>query len=137
MPNSLQQSKLNNESPHHPVLVEVAPTCPILLLYRLGTNIVIERERYEILGAPASKPAFTSLKKKSLSQPITFISYFCQGTFIKEVKYTPFGMRWSPLNLTTCKRTAMTLLALVINLQNPTFFMASVPRVLTTLLFFH
>lgn len=135
MPNSLQLQKLNNESPPHPVLLEVAPTYSVLPLQRLGANTVLKGERDEISGAPESKSAFKSLKK--LPQLITFTSYFFQGTFIKEVKYSPFGMRWSSLNPASCKTTAMTLLALVINLQTPTFFMASVPMVLTTLLFFH
>lgn len=110
---------------------------PILWPHRLGTNVVIER-RDEIARVPACKPAFKSLKnQKNFLQPVIFVLYFFQGTFIKEVIYAPFGTRWSPLNLVSSNTTAMTLLARIISLQNTTFFMASVPMVLTTLLFFH
>lgn len=105
----------------------------ILWIHRLGTSVVIER-RDEISRVRAYKHAFKSLKnRKTFSSQ----SFFFQGTLIEEVIYAPFGMRWSPLNQVSCNTTAMTLLAWIISLQNSTFFTASVPMVLTTLLFFH
>lgn len=96
-----------------------------------------EKERWNLKSSCRQACIPITKNEKNFLQPITFVLYFFQGTFIKEVIYAPFGMRWSPLNLVSCNTTAMTLLAQIINLQNTTFFMASFPMVLTTLLFFH
>lgn len=65
----------------------------ILWLDILRTNVVIQ-SRDEISRVPAYKPAFKSITKiqKNFLQPIIFVLYFFQGTFIKDVIYAPFHM---------------------------------------------